>query len=523
VPNPKNRPRLKIAEILRWADEHRRHAGSWPTRRSGSVRGSTHVDTWLIVDFALRQGTRGLHPGSSLARLLAEHCGKRNKGDLPRLRVKQILAWADVHHARTGSWPKTNSGAIADTLGETWAAVNRALVAGARGLPGGSSLAQFLTRKRGVAYSRDLPQLTIKKILGWADRHRAARGDWPSFTSGPVIGAPGETWSRIMGALRRGHRSLPAGGSLARLLFEKRAARKQPFLPRLTIKNILAWADAHHQRNARWPTIKSGLIPEAPGESWALVANALWMGLRSLPGRTTLARLLAKHRGVPNKNCLPPLTEKQILRWADAHRRRTGRWPRPHDGRLVEAPNESWNTVNKALRLGKRGLERGSSLARLLAQRRGARQLHRDPLDVKQILVWADKFHQRWKRWPIGESGAIDGMAKLTWLAIDMALRNGNRGLSGGCSLTCLLAKHRGIRNRSDLPRFTVRQIVAWTRAHYERTGTWPTAESGSVAESPSDTWNAVDSALKRGNRGLPGGSSLARLRPKVRRRTGEY
>jgi hypothetical protein len=59
------------------------------------------------------------------------------------------------------------------------------------------------------------------------------------------------------------------------------------------------------------------------------------------------------------------------------------------------------------------------------------------------------------------------------------------------------------------LPRFTEREIVAWTIAHRGRTGTWPTDTSGAICEAQGETWRAVDKALRNGLRGLPGGSSL--------------
>jgi hypothetical protein len=58
------------------------------------------------------------------------------------LAVEQILAWAEAHRARTGRWPRAESGAIRDAPGENWYAVNHALAYGYRGLPGGSSLSQ---------------------------------------------------------------------------------------------------------------------------------------------------------------------------------------------------------------------------------------------------------------------------------------------------------------------------------------------------------------------------------------------
>jgi hypothetical protein len=58
----------------------------------------------------------------------------------------------------------------------------------------------------------------VEQILAWADAHHGRAGRWPHCYSGLVLEAPGESWDRINGALREGHRGLPGGDSLARLL-----------------------------------------------------------------------------------------------------------------------------------------------------------------------------------------------------------------------------------------------------------------------------------------------------------------
>jgi hypothetical protein len=134
------------------------------------------------------------------------------------------------------------------------------------------------------------------------------------------------------------------------------------------------------------------------------------------------------------------------------------------------------------------------------------------PFTVEQILAWADAHHRRTRRWPIAGSGAIAEAPGETWAAVDAALRDGRRGQPGGSSLARLLGEQRGIRNRMALPPFTVEQILAWADAHFQRTGNWPRRSSGPIAEAPGETWLAVHSALQQGDRGLPGGSSLARV-----------
>jgi hypothetical protein len=86
------------------------------------------------------------------------------------------------------------------------------------------------------------------------------------------------------------------------------------------------------------------------------------------------------------------------------------------------------------------------------------------------------------------------------------------RGLPGGDTLARLLARHRGTRNRKALPALSVERIERWARAHFRRTGSWPRRADGPIADAEGETWMAVEVALSHGQRGLPGGSSLAQV-----------
>jgi hypothetical protein len=208
-----------------------------------------------------------------------------------------------------------------------------------------------------------------------------------------------------------------------------------------------------------------------------------------------------------------PLDEEGILAWADAFYERSQRWPNQKDGIIIGTLNEKWRNVDVCLRSGVRGLPGGSSLTQLLAQRRGIRN-HRGlvHLSERQILAWADAYYQRNGCWPDAYAGPIDEAPGETWLAAQAALYVGQRGLPGGSSLSQLLAERRGVRNCQRLPKLTVEQIVSWAEAYSRGTGKWPSHNSGPIEGSGGETWSAVDAALNRGARGLPGGSSLSRL-----------
>ena len=51
---------------------------------------------------------------------------KRLRQSRPELSEPQILAWADAYYARTGQWPRSESGPVRDQLGENWRKVDAA-------------------------------------------------------------------------------------------------------------------------------------------------------------------------------------------------------------------------------------------------------------------------------------------------------------------------------------------------------------------------------------------------------------
>ncbi len=198
-----------VEQILGWADAYHAAHERWPTVKSGKVA-ATRSETWLAVNHALTQGLRGLPPGPSLARLLAAHRGARNRTSLPDLKTDQILAWAEAHRATTGKWPNDKSGSVFGASAEDWNTISEALRNGRRGLAGGTSLARLL----GQHHPERCRDLTVDTVLTWCN---AFHGRWPRASDGAIAMAPGEKWGPIDQALRKGHRRLPAGLSLARL------------------------------------------------------------------------------------------------------------------------------------------------------------------------------------------------------------------------------------------------------------------------------------------------------------------
>jgi len=289
-----------------------------------------------------------------------------------------------------------------------------------------------------------------------------------------------------------------------------------PDPPKLTLKQILAWADAYHERMGDWPRVYSGLVKESVPENWRKIDNALRYGLRGLPGRSSLPKLLARYRGTRNPKALPPLSEDQILAWADKHNSLRQEWPSLKTGTILGAREETWENVDAALREGFRGLPGGSSLARLLEAHRGIpNRLNAPRFTQTQILQWADAYFDRTGKWPNRESGSILEASGETWKRVDYALAKGCRGLPGGTSIPQLLAENRGVHNLASLgprPPLTVARILSWAKSHKQETGQWPLSHGGALLDAPGETWANINLALYHGYRGLQRGQSLAGL-----------
>ena len=210
---------------------------------------------------------------------------------------------------------------------------------------------------------------------------------------------------------------------------------------------------------------------------------------------------------------LPKLSVRQILEWADAFYEKHGTYPNRNSGPVEDTPGEKWSAINAAMEQGSRGLAAGCSLPILLAEERGIpNHMHLADLSVEQILKWADAYYKRHERYPQQNSGPVDEAPEETWNAVSYSLWKGGRGLLGGSSLAKLLASERGKRNKQNLPKLTEAQILEWADSYFEIHKKYPDRNSGPVEDASGEKWSAIHTALQSGGRGLPGGTTLAKL-----------
>jgi hypothetical protein len=253
--------------------------------------------------------------------------------------------------------------------------------------------------------------------------------------------------------------------------------------------------------------------------TWVAIDSALYKGSRGLPGGSSLADALEKAGHKKNIQKQPYITVEQILEAAVQFHSRTSKWPSQHTKEIVPdgaLKDMTWQAIHTTLYKGTRGLPGGSSLPDELEKAGHKKNRSKQPdITVAQILEAAVNWHTRTKDWPSGDikERIPDGALKdLTWVAIDSALYKGSRGLPGGSSLPDELEKAGHKKNLMKQPDITVEQILEAAVQFHARTGEWASART---KERISDgalkgmAWKAINSALYKGNRGLPGETSL--------------
>ena len=119
--------------------------------------------------------------------------------------------------------------------------------------------------------------------------------------------------------------------------------------------------------------------------TWELINESLRLGQYGLAGGSSLARLMAEYRDVR-----APLTVERILAWADAYHADQGQWPGAQH-KPVAGRGRNLRRIDKALKVGSRGLPGGTSLTHLLVEYRGPEaSLRPRRLSLGKIRRWAD-------------------------------------------------------------------------------------------------------------------------------------
>lgn len=286
---------LTEEKIRAAALDYRSRHGRLPTELSREPFPSGVLrDTWRNIHYAAQVGARGLTPGGSLSAILAP---------LRRITEEESLGAAARFRNERGRLP---SGRLLEKVPElrnlSWRAIDGLARRGSCGLTPGSSLRTILAPIRPNGLRRSLLG-RIKKtpldetgIVRAALEHLHTYGKVPTKSSRePLAGLPGESWSAIDEAGRKGHRGLVKGRTVTEIVSPVREEHRRRTL--LTEEKILGDAREFFQEHRSLPKKCSAApVPGSPFDSWKRIDTAGSFGLRGLERDRTLSKIQAPLR-----------------------------------------------------------------------------------------------------------------------------------------------------------------------------------------------------------------------------------
>lgn len=231
-----------------------------------------------------------------------------------------------------------------------------------------SSMSGYNTNSGGEGAFRS--QLSEQFIADRAIEFFEENGQWPTERSGKVKnGYNKDTWAGYSSSLYNGTRGLPGGSSLPRLMAEMCKSPKRAFKEHITEDYIAEKAMSHYSMYGEWPNQYSGKVYDGiPGDSWSGYNSSLRSGNRGLSGGSSLAKLLDTRFGVFNRASRPDISNEFIIQKAVNFFESVGKWPTSVSGVVDDGfHGDTWGGYDQSLRLGLRGLPKGSSLSKILA------------------------------------------------------------------------------------------------------------------------------------------------------------
>ncbi len=303
-------------------------------------------------------------------------------------------------------------------------------------------------KRRRLSRVSRVPRFTESSILRAARIYVKRHGRLPTQKSAETVpGLRGETWRAINAAGAQGIRGLEKGRTLPKIL-EPLKRELSHVLVKYRVrafsrKDFLKAARSYIQKRGRLPRFTSTeKLPGYPRETWVAIRGALAEGRRGFPKGLTFGELLAPLRKeFPEAFQRPiarPITEQQIFKAGEESLKIYGRIPTAHSKESVSGhPKETWMGLNRALHIGGRGLQAGSSLAKIFKPLREAHgPFPHSPLTVDEIGRAGCEFHRQYGRWPRSTSQEpAPGLPDDSWNALNYALNRGLRGLPRGLSL----------------------------------------------------------------------------------------
>ncbi len=281
------------------------------------------------------------------------------------LTLDRIWEWAQEHFEENGKWPTQYSGVVASKPDETWRNINSAFGKGSRGLSSEYSVARLIKERAGL--DKDIP---ISELLKWCDNHFKEKGKYPRCTQDIIPNSGGLRWKQLDSLMRSGSRGFAKGTTLRKFLVKHRGERDMKNLPDLSEKRIKELLLAYYEKHNQWPKSSSEEIadPETK-DSWQKISYAFVHGKRGLY-KSSLRLFI--NENLDSSLVKEQLTVDKILNWADAFFKKHGEYPKQRSGVIPQSKNDTWMTIETALREDRRGMRGEKSLYQFLKKHRNA-------------------------------------------------------------------------------------------------------------------------------------------------------
>lgn len=241
------------------------------------------------------------------------------------------------------------------------------------------------------------------------------------------------------------------------------------------------------------------------GSTWVSIDSALRNQLRGIRKTSSLAELVAHVSGEKHHLGRGKITKTDIIKEIRLFYDKNGKYPNVKSADKTSF-GLKWPSISRYLKHGCRGLEDGSSLSQLVEEISGIPNSHRLKLTEKMIKNEIISFYSKFGKYPTSQSKENKPFGS-TWMSINGALRSGSRGLEGDSSLYKLVCeisdKHVGNLNKTEI----IREIALFNKK-FKKCPTKRSKENKPFGS----TWGNIDDSLRKGFRGLKGGSSLSKL-----------
>jgi len=315
--------------------------------------------------------------------------------------------------------------------------------------------------------------LSEEMILNHMLLHLVAHsGRWPHGKTGKVETLPNEYWHNFEMALRNGYRGLDGGISVHDLAVN------------FTVREACLYID----KNGQAPNRDSGPLANFPDITWEMIDDAFLA--KGGKAKISLERLLI------DAGLAAPITSNQIFESALLHMVENDcSWPSAQTGgTVINMPEKTWHDISNLFLRG--------DLEEYPAE-------YSIPLFIKdKVREQAVKFLDQHGRLPTNEDGPIPDYEFVTLGMINDAFLNGGASkisLEGVFVETGLLEK--------DLD---YNEDIIWNMMlEYlgnSKPPVFPTPHSKDACPIEGETWQMLNHYLEKGQKGLPGKSSLFKL-----------